>query len=60
MPYDFSIINIKEGKLYNLFKEEQKLKRTFRQFKYRPRRKFNGHTECFSTSIEQLLKEEIT
>jgi len=59
VPYDFDIINIQKGTLYNLFKNEQRIKKVLSEYKYRPQIKFNGHTECFKIIAKNLLLEEI-
>lgn len=58
-PYSHQIITIVNGNLYELFKKEQKMKRKFKQLKYRPKYKFSGHTECFSLYATELLLEDL-
>ena len=42
----------------NLYDSERNLKKQFSDFKYRPKIKFHGYTECFSELImEPILKE---
>lgn len=59
MPYTFSVLILKEGLMFDIFTLEQQLKKQFYQFKYRPKIKFSGHTECFAEDIEQQLLRSI-
>lgn len=56
IPYNYSINTTKEGKLFELFKLEQTIKKQFKHFKYIPTKKFNGHTECFCLEAKESIK----
>lgn len=59
LPYNHVLLTTVEGKMWDLFKQEQQLKSLFKQSKYRPNRKFSGHTECFCLNTKQLLLERL-
>ncbi len=59
LPYQYTIKSELKGKLYDLFLKEQYLKKQFKKHKYRPKIKFNGHTECFITEVLPLFLEYI-
>lgn len=48
LPYKFKVLNIKEGKLFSLWKQEQKMIRQNFKNHYKPLQKFSGsYRECF-------------
>jgi len=47
-PYKKEIIKIKEGNLYDIFKEEQQIHKKLRKYEYKPNTPFGGQTECFT------------
>jgi len=51
IPYKLISIQTISGKLYEIYKAEKMLKQQNKQHRYRPSKFFNGHTECFSQSI---------
>lgn len=48
LPYNYNVVSIISGTMFELFALEQQLKKTHKSFKYRPEIKFCGHTECLS------------
>jgi len=56
LPYNYEVINVINGKLYDMFILEQKLKRLYKHSKYIPNIKFNGYTECFEYDCIELLR----
>lgn len=48
LPYDYEPLYSVNGLLYDLFLLEQAIKKQFKSTKYRPIKKFNGHTECLN------------
>lgn len=48
MPYSYEIIQEIKGEAGEIFDLELKNKRLLKDFKYTPKIKFSGHTECFS------------
>ncbi|OFY64769.1 MAG: hypothetical protein A2Y71_06265 [Bacteroidetes bacterium RBG_13_42_15] len=58
IPYNYKTIKIISGKPGLIYDTEQKLKKQFKDFRYKPKLKFAGQTECFSELImEPILKE---
>lgn len=58
IPYTYVELTTLQGQLYDMFKLEQKLKKQFKQRKYRPHQKFNGHTECLHVdTITALIRQ---
>ncbi len=52
IPYNIKPLNIKEGKLYSLWKQEQKMIRKNYQNHYKPLQKFSGsYRECFAVPV---------
>ena len=57
MPYKFDILIDFKSLPDDVFKEEIRLKNIFKNYKYIPKFKFSGDSECFnSTAIELILK----
>lgn len=52
IPYQYEEVAILQGSLYESFKLEQSIKKSFKQYKYRPTIKFNGYTECLSVDCQ--------
>jgi len=59
LPYTFTTKIIIEGKLYELYELEQRIKHKYKKYKYIPNKKFNGYTECFATKCADMLCEEL-
>lgn len=59
LQYNYNILLIKSGLLFNLFLKEQELKKKYKHLKYKPYQKFNGYTECFSINAQQDLLSSI-
>lgn len=56
--YTISEIFIKKDSAENIFDIEEKLHKKYKQFKYLPKIKFNGYTECYNTNlpIKEIVK----
>ena len=52
IPYTMVSYKTIDGKLFDIYQKEKRLKQENKSFRYRPNKKFNGHTECFSYPIE--------
>jgi len=52
IPYEMVYHEKVTGKLFDIYLKEKELKRANKQYRYRPSKTFNGHTECFSKPIE--------
>lgn len=48
MPYSFDVLGLQNGDRKKLYTFESILKRLLRDFRYHPKKGFNGQTECFS------------
>lgn len=48
--YNVSIEYLEEGSMVKLFKQEQDFLQSFKEFKYTPKIKFRGYTECLTTN----------
>jgi hypothetical protein len=58
IPYNYQVIKIIDGYPGTIYDLEKKLKGEYKGFRYIPRLKFKGYTECFSELImEPILKE---
>lgn len=57
---EYEVISIKEIPLplYEAWEAEQSLHRQLRQYRYIPKTKFGGHTECFTEDILDILLQE--
>ena len=64
IPYNFSIIKTYTAPPYILWDKEAYIKQKLKQYRYVPKIKFNGHTECFNTNtlplIEKILNNKNT
>jgi predicted nucleic acid-binding Zn-ribbon protein len=49
--YKTKLISKIKTTLYEAFQKEQQFLKDYKQFRYIPQIKFNGHTECFSSGI---------
>lgn len=56
MPYNFDINMTIKGTLYTLFKLEQQILKEYSELKYKPNKKFDGYTECFSIDSKSILQ----
>ncbi len=51
------ILKFVVGNLYHIFYKEEKILEDFKEYKYRPKSKFQGHTECININQkDKLLK----
>lgn len=57
LPYIFTKIKIKKGKLFTLYQLEQEIKHKYKKHRYIPHKKFNGYTECFTIECIDILQE---
>ena len=57
IPYNYSINTIKDGILYELFVLEQRIHIEHNTLKYKPKKKFNGYSECYNIESENILRE---
>ena len=48
IPYKYEIISIYESNVYKCFYKEMDFKNKNKEFKYKPKLKFNGYTECYN------------
>lgn len=55
LPYNFELLYQIEGDAKAMWDLEKMLHKRIKHNKYRPLKKFNGHTECFS-QIDDILK----
>lgn len=55
IPYNYHLVELKEGRIVDLYKEEQLFfkKRDKKGMNYRPRVKFSGYTECYQLNDEE-------
>ena len=53
--YEPKVLLKARSSTYNCFNKEQKLHSMFKKDRYKPSRKFKGHTECFSLDREDLI-----
>lgn len=53
--YEIRIQRTYHDTIYNCWKLEQELHERFKQYEYRPKQKFGGHTECFTIENEIIL-----
>jgi hypothetical protein len=60
IPYNVKLIELKEGKISDLFKEEQNFFLEIRRLglEYLPKIKFGGYTECYKLSKEDIENYE--
>lgn len=56
LPYSYKELAIIKGDVEFIFDLEKKLHKDFKKFKYVPKSRFSGETECFSTNIITELK----
>ncbi len=56
IPYNVFVVNVKEGAIIDLFKEEQDFfsKIKLMQLQYSPKIKFGGYTECYKLGKEEM------
>ena len=59
LPYKYDVLQTVSGHLYDMFLLEQEAKRSLKRYRYHPRIKFSGHTECFSVEVRELLEKSI-
>lgn len=48
MPYQYDVLSLQNGDRKKLYKFESILLNLLKEFRYKPQKYFNGHTECFS------------
>jgi hypothetical protein len=53
--YKVSVLKELQLPLYNAFLTEQQFLKDYKIYKYRPKIKFGGHTECFSYDLYNIL-----
>ena len=53
--YNFKVIAKKETTLENAVNEEKQFLINFNEYKYIPKQKFDGHTECFREEIYNIM-----
>lgn len=51
IPYNYKIVRILSGDVAYMYYKELHFKKLLNQFKYQPKLKFNGITECFKLNI---------
>lgn len=53
-----NILEFKEMSLYESYKQENNIHKKFEVYKYRPKVKFHGHTECFNSElpVEEVIE----
>lgn len=56
MSYIFNIIHLHSNNPEYIYDKEKELHKQFKEYKYKPKMKFNGYTECFNLSILNELK----
>lgn len=56
LPYDYDVLTLQNGDRKKLYQFESLLLRLLRKYRYRPKKKFNGRTECFS-NIDPIRKK---
>lgn len=57
LPYRYKILAIIPFSLKNICKAEKELHTMFSEYKYNPKLKFSGYTECFDISIKNKIQE---
>ncbi|MBC8427591.1 MAG: GIY-YIG nuclease family protein [Proteobacteria bacterium] len=53
--YKYNIISEIKITLYNAFLKERKFLIDFKEYKYKPKLYFGGHTECFNKEIYNIM-----
>ena len=48
LPYKFDVLSLQNGDRKKLYKFEKVLLALLRKYRYKPKKEFCGHTECFS------------
>lgn len=56
MPYDYKILHTTINQPGRIWDIEQKMKKTYKRFKYEPELEFGGRTECFTLELLKNLK----
>lgn len=58
IPYNVEVLEVKEGSISNLFKEEQEFFSKIKSegLQYTPKLKFGGYTECYKLTDQELEK----
>lgn len=56
LPYDYDVLTLQNGDRKKLYRFESLLLRLLRKYRYQPKKRFNGQTECFS-NIEPIRKK---
>jgi hypothetical protein len=51
MPYNYELIHSHYGEAGYIFDLEKELHRIYKNYKYKPNIKFQGHTECFNLDL---------
>jgi hypothetical protein len=58
LPYKYEILHeICDDNPYHIYRLEGKLKREYKEMKYKPEKPFKGSGECFSIQIKESLKQ---
>ena len=52
IPYEYKVIKTFEGSARYISELEQELQNKHKKFKYKPKLKFKGQTECFTQYLE--------
>ena len=57
IPYNVHVINVTEGAIIDLYKQEQEFfsKIKLKRLQYSPRIKFGGYTECYKLNKEEMI-----
>lgn len=55
LPYNFEVVKIIEGNLYEVSCIEHDFFKKFNQYSYEPKKYFAGHTECFSLNMLEFI-----
>jgi len=58
IPYNVHVINVTEGAIIDLYKQEQEFfsKIKLKRLQYSPRIKFGGYTECYKLNKEEMIE----
>lgn len=59
LPYNYKLILSKNVKESDLFRYESELHKHIINFSYRPKKKFGGHTECFTIEAKNHINKYI-
>ena len=57
LPYCYDVLKIVEDTPYRIFNLETKLKRKFKQHRYKPLKSFSGLNECFTLEIKEFIQD---